>query len=162
MYADLGQLSNNIEEKVMISPEKVFCTLLQRQRTCQQILDWANYIVRHYGYDFSDVESKDSFDGPVPQWLEVMNVKEVIDFIKLHMSHFHGQGMVIRSHLHEEVPEIANLCSELQWKYWTEYEVTGSESSLVILYDFPGISYELLTRSKHHLLIVTETISGKK
>ena len=159
MYADLGQLSNNIEEKVMISPEKVFCTLLQRQRTCQQILDWANYIVRHYGYDFSDVESKDSFDGPVPQWLEVMNVKELIDYIKLHLSHFHGQGMVIRWP-YEEVPEIANLCSELQWKYCHHGEVTGSESSLVILYDFPMIHYEAFTRSKHHLLIVT--MPGKR
>ena len=43
----------------------------------------------------------------------------------------------------------------MNWKNCYKNEIRGFESSLVIVYGFEDFDYEVFTRAKHHLIIVT-------
>ena len=103
--------------------------------------------------------AKESFKGPKAQWVEVKDEKAFVKYAEENLSAFKGEAMIIYDSF-KELPEISSLCSKLEWKYCHEDEVTGSESSLVIIYDFDAFNYECFTRAKHNILIVT--ISGKR
>ena len=110
-----------------------------------------------YNYTFQEIT--DSFSGPLPQWAEFKDVESFVKYTEDNLSGIKGEAMVIREKI-EEVAEISSLCSKLEWKYFHKDEVRGSESSMVIIYDFHEFDFEAFTRAKHNLLIVT--ISSKR
>ena len=157
-YADLGINSQILEEKVQVDQKIIFVTLLQIQRSSQPILELLYFINGHEKYPnvIPDIPtSKNSFPGPKPQWVEVKDANAFVKYAEENLPEFKGEAMIIRDYRNEELPEISSLCSKLKWKHCYEYEVRGSESSLVIIYDFQIFHFEAFTRAKHNLLIVT-------
>ena len=150
-YNYFGKNSQILEEKVQIDKESVFVTLLQRQRSSQPILDYSHFMDRHENHPYIVIpdipNSQDSFPGPNPQWAEVKDAKAFVKYAEENLSEFKGEAMVIRDK-REELPEISSLCSKLEWKYCDLIEVIGSESSLVIIYDFDYFHFESFTRAK--------------
>ena len=155
-----------LTEKVQIAPERILVTLLQRQRSSQQILEISYFMKRHkihqsFNHEFADIpHAQESFSGSTPKWVEIKDAKEFVKYAEENLSSFKGEAIVIRWYKCAEIPEISSLCSKLNWKYYKYDQVRGHESSMVIIYDFFRFDFESFTRAKHNLLIVT--ISGKK
>ena len=157
-YRDLEMKSPTLEETVQVGAEGIFVTLLQRQRSSQAILEISYFMDRHRDNSFviPDVPYfNNSFAGPKAQWVEVKDAKAFVKYAEENMAKFNGETMLIRGDRDKELPEISSLCSKLEWKYCHRFEVFGSESSVVIIYDFPEFQFEAFTRAKHNLLIVT-------
>ena len=162
-YEDLGKNYKVLEEEVKVGEETVSVTLLKRQRSSQPILDFSYFMKSHEKYPSTipDIpNSHDSFPGPKPQWANVKDPKAFVKYAEEKLFKFKGEAMIIIYEDEEKLPEISSLCSKLDWRYCYKYEVRGSESSLVIIYDFPYFWFEPFTRAKHNLLIVT--LSGKR
>ena len=164
-YSDFCKKSKILREKIQVEEEGIFVTLLQMQRSSQPILELTYFINRHHD-DYLNVlihdspDSKNSFNGPKPQWIEVKDAKAFVKYAEENLSAFKGDAMVIKEVKGEELSEISLLCSKFEWKYCDREDVRGSESTLVIIYDFDEFDFEAFTRAKHNLLIVT--LSNKR
>ena len=51
--------------------------------------------------------------------------------------------------------EIEKFCEDWNWKYVTRDKIRGSEASLVIIYDFVDFDFEVFTRAKNEIIIIT-------
>ena len=58
-------------------------------------------------------------------------------------------------------PEIKKLCQVNKWRYSFSNEATGSEASTVILYNLQEFNYEIFTRARNELIIITTPESTK-
>ena len=156
-YLDLEMKSQILEEKVQVDEEKVFVTLLQRQRSSRQILEISDYLQAHVGQRkfISDISIKKSFDDSTPKWIEVKNAKAFVKYAEEKLSEFKGDAIIIRDSRTEKLPGISSLCKKLDWKYCRQNEIRGSEFSMVIVYDCAIFEYKSFTRAKNNLLIVT-------
>merc|ERR1711963_1269699 len=64
--------------------------------------------------------------------------------------------LIYESHQSQKnVSAIEKFCKEKKWNYCNWDEITGSESSVVILYCHDDFHYECFTRAKHQLMIAT-------
>ena len=135
--------------------ELVWCRLLQCQRSSQQILDLANFIVRHTKLLFPpNIQSRKSFDGCVPTWIKASGI-EFVQYAKLVLTSLKDVMLIYKNNPDRAPREIVELCSKMNWKYASTSDITGSESSVVILYIVGGwYSYEAYTRAKHRLIVV--------
>ena len=161
-YEDFGRKS--FGEYIQVNDEVVFVSLLERQRSSEQITDLAFFMNRHTETNtlnvlVPNIPLKKSFNGSVPQWLEVKDIKAFVEYAKTKLSE-HKDVMILRDYNGVKESKIESLCSELNWKYCNEHTVRGSESSLIIIYDWIWFTYEAFTRAKHDLLIVT--LQGEK
>ena len=52
-------------------------------------------------------------------------------------------------------PKIKEFCAEMDWEYSWKWEIIGSEASVIVILDLDQIHYEVLTRAKHQLIIIT-------
>ena len=154
-YERLGNKREIRGQDVMVSQEEVFCQLLQCQRSSQPILELANFISRHNKtvcITTPNIQSKESFAGPLPKWIEAQCTNDFIAYATSTMSTIKDVMLIYKE---EPDSEIKELCSKMDWKCVCADEINGSESSVVIIWDYEEIFYELLTRAKHQLVIVT-------
>ena len=139
----------------------VFCQLSHCQRSCQEILDLAYYLNAHNGLSRNfahHVESAYSFKGNDPKWLEVKDVQSFVTFIQ---ASFDPENDLMILCDNKKDPEIKKLCQVNKWRYSFSNEATGSEASTVILYDLQEFNYEIFTRARNELIIIT-TPKGTK
>ena len=162
----LSYLSIHYFRPLKISNTTVECSLDQRQRSSQQILDLADYLARHYeGRDqsvfpeISRYESSSSFIADTPIWIELTNANSFFDYFK---DKFESNDvMLIWNYYHKpsNLNDIEKFCSQQNWRFVERINVTGSEAVVTILYDLDNFFYEHFTRAKSQLVIVT--IHGK-
>ena len=130
-------------------------------------MDLANFIVRHNSKgDFPpNIQSRKSFDGPVPTWIEATDIQEFVHYAKLVLASMKDVLLIYRENADGAPREIVELCSTMNWKYASEIDITGSESSVVILFNvgwLTGLSYEAYTRAKHRLIFVENSSTFPK
>ena len=141
--------------------KSIVSRLLQCQRSSQQILDLANFINRHTIYQHvPNIKAKESFRGPGPTWISLTNVNEFLpdQFIEYATSNLSELKDVM--FLSYPDPNLARLFDQLNWKFCNLDEITGSESSVIIIFDHGYFfNYESLTRARHnrHNLILITT-----
>ena len=96
--------------------------------------------------------SPSSFSSEIPLWVEHSNQKSFFDYFK---DKFVSDDVMLIHHNPSNLNEIEEFCREKHWKYTFKGNVRGSEASVTILYDLDYFDYELLTRAKTQLVIVT-------
>ena len=160
-YADENAVQRN-SQPLEVTYTTVSCNLEQRQRSSQQILDFADYLHMH-----SDTLDKPirkwnygkSFSSDIPLWVELTNPKSFFDYFKDKFDS--NDVMVIYSYSYSyKYKEIEEFCREQNWRCTEKFNVTGSEASVTILYDLDYSYYEWTTRAKTQLVFVT--IDGKQ
>ena len=133
----------------------------QRQRSSQQILDLADYLLIHSNaeiigrYNFTDSFPSDD----IPLWLELSDPRgfrfyfENSEFenVMLFWSTFNTPSNF------EDIKEFCRGKTEKgkKWEWSTDKNIRGSEATVTILYDLDAFDYEQLTRAKQNLIIVT-------
>ena len=145
---------------IKVTNATISCNLEQRQRSSQQILDFADYLQMHQS-DFSPIRrwnSGKSFSSDIPLWVELSNPRAFFDYFK---DKFESDDvMLIHFYKSDNLNEIEEFCAEQKWRCTEWRNVSGSEAFVTILYDFSYFNYESLTRAKTQLIIVT--IDGKQ
>ena len=158
MGLDSQQDSQGMDELVTVDQEKVFCRLLQCQRSSEEILTLANYMQRHVGrknISYNYIRKKASFtDGHLPIWIRCYGIE---DFVNHAPALDLEKDVMLIYDAHRLPEEISELSSRLNWKVSHENQIVGSEASQVILFDPGDFSYEAFTRAKHRLIIVHPT-----
>ena len=148
-----------------VTETTVECNLNQRQRSSQQILDLADYLLMHYALYLCGhplirrYESSKSFTSDIPLWIELTNPNSLLEYFDKFES---NDIMVIWDNYNEpsNLNDIEGFCLQQNWRCTERNNVRGSEASVTILYDIPYLNYEFFTRAKTQLVIVT--IAGKK
>ena len=142
-----------------VTDTTISCNLDQRQRCSQQILDLADYLqLQAYEGPIRRWNSQKSFTSDIPLWVELVNPKSFCDYFKDKFEF--DDVMLIHNYQTSILNDIKEFCRERKWRCTCDGNVTGSEASVVILYDFDYFKYEYFTRAKKHLVIVT--IKGKQ
>ena len=158
-YEDSNAVQTN-SQPLEVTETSISCNLEQRQRSSQQILDLADYLYMHQSdyYPIRRWNSPSSFSSEIlPLWVEHSHPKSFFDYVK---DKFESDDVML---IHEDpsnLNEIKDFCKEQKWRCTEIWNVTGSEASVTILYDLDVFHYELLTRAKTQLVIVT--IAGKQ
>ena len=138
----------------------ISCNMDEKQRSSQQILDLADYLQMHNFYQFRRWNSGKSFSSDIPLWVELVNPKSFYDYFK---DKFKSDDVMLiydYNIIPSNLNDIKNFCREQMWRCTSRLNATGSEASVIILYDTDGFAYEHLTRAKNKLVIVT--IDGKQ
>ena len=155
-YGDIGKLGNVIKERVKNETRQVSCQLLQFQRSSQQILELANYLNRHMGQTCFTFPTKKSFSVSVPLWIHVETQEAFVEYAKSNYSQLQDVMLIYESYESKRgSTRISKLCADLNWRYCNWDDITGSESSVVIIFDHKDFHYESFTRAKHKLIVVT-------
>ena len=160
-YLDESAVLTN-SQPLEVTDTKICCNLEQRQRSSQQILDLADHLQLHqsYYYPIRRWNSGKSFSSDIPLWIELSNPKAFFDYFK---DKFESDDvMLILGDENEpsNLNEIEEFCNAQNWRCTEEGNVRGSEASVTILYDLHDFGYELFTRPKTKLVLVT--IDGKQ
>ena len=157
-YSD-SKAVQNPEKSLQVSGSMVECNLAQRQRSCQEILDLADFIWMHSGQDPQrKYSSSPSFKSETPTWIELANENSFFDYFQDKFSDC--DDVMVIYYNPSNLNEIAKFCQEKEWKCTSDGNVKGSEASVTILYDYDRFFFEGFTRAKHQLVIVT--IENKK
>ena len=99
------------------------------------------------------VDLDNCFDGGIdPQWIEVESVDSFVNYVNEYLIKTEDTMLVYGSSSHEQ---LRTLATHHNWGYHSRGEIRGSEASFVILFDIDQFDYEVFTRAKHRLLIVT-------
>ena len=102
-------------------------------------------------------ESSSSFTSDIPLWIEVTNPNSFFDYFK---DKFESDDVMLIYYNPSNLNEIEEFCNAQNWRCTEEGNVRGSEASVTILYDLHDFGYELFTRPKTQLVLVT--IDGKQ
>ena len=161
-YGDDYAVKTNFQALEVIDDTTVECNLSQRHRSSQQILDLVDYLFRHsYHRPVRKYDSKSSFSSEIiPLWIEIANPKTFFVYFK-HM--FENDDVMLifdDNSKSSNFKDIEEFCIKRKWRCTNRLNVTGSEASIIILYDYESFSHEHLTRAKNQLVIVT--IHGKQ
>ena len=141
-----------------VTETTISCNLEQRQRSSQQILDLADYLKMHSGDSpIRRYNSPNSFSSEIPLWVEHSNPKYFFDYFK---DKFVSDDVMLMHDNPSNLNEIKEFCTDKHWRCINFYHVRGSEASVTILYDLDLFWYEILTRAKTQLVIVT--IAGEQ
>ena len=174
-YSDNNSDQTNIQP-FEVTDTTISCSLEQRQRSSQQILDLADYLKMHQSefppirrwssghYQFRETpishwKHGTSFSSDIPLWVELSNPKAFFYYFK---DKFESDDVMLiwdRSNLSFKFNDIKEFCKDQKWRCTERLNVRGSEASVTILYDFNQFFYEYFTRAKTQLVIVT--IEGK-
>ena len=152
-YHDGDAVQTN-SQPLEVTDTTISCNLDQRQRSSQQILDLADYLFMHQSI-WSPIRrwnSGKSFSSDIPLWVELSIPEVFFDYFK---DKFESDDVML---IHEDpynLKEIEEFCREKHWRCTHLGNVRGSEASVTILYDLNVFQYEVLTRAKTQLVIVT-------
>ena len=157
-YYDKTAVQTNFQP-LEVTNTTISCNLDQRQRSSQQILDLADYLKMHSSKGpIPDWNSPTSFSSDIPLWVELANPKSFCDYF---IDKFESNDvMLIYYQNSANLNDIKQFCKAKKWRCTGDGNVTGSEASVVILYDFDYFIYEYFTRAKKQFVIVT--INGKQ
>ena len=159
-YDNLSAGVENNANALEVNETRVECNLDKRQRSSQEILDLADFLLMHCLYPRFPILSirkpsgNKSFSTSIlPLWIELAHPKSFFEYFK---HKYTGEDVML---MYEEdtsnVEEIQAFCREKEWGCTESVNVTGSEASITILYDIDKFYYELVTRAKTQLVIVT-------
>ena len=155
-YFDLGTKYSEALKSQLETKNMLCCQLLDCQRSSQAIMNLTNYIARHSpNYLMKDFPSRLSFEGSIPQWILLDDNKTFVDYVRNNWMIHHNADDDVMLVFEEHDEQIEKLCSELKWKYCFQDTISGSEASIVVVYDHEAFEYEVFTRAKNHLVIVT-------
>ena len=141
-----------------VNDTKVECNLVQRQRSSQEILSLADYLMMHSADNtpMKKYSSGNSFSSDIPMWVDFDNPKS---FFAYFQDKFTDCSDVMLIWDEEKKPinlkAIEEFCTEKKWRITECNNVLGSEASITILLDIYSFGYEHLTRAKNQLVIVT-------
>ena len=143
----------------------VSCNLGQRQRSSQQILDLADYVMMHSSYDpIRRWNSPTSFSSEIPLWIELdETAPSKSEFYYFTENQVECKDVMViwdSRNKPDDLTGIEEFCKEQNWRCTERSNIRGSEASVTILYDLYYFDYEYLTRAKTQLVIVT--IAGKQ
>ena len=150
----------NPEKTLQVSDTTIECNLAQRQRSSQEILYLSDFIQMHPSKmhpirrPIRKYSSKPSFKSETPLWIELANQNSFFDYFQDKFSDC-DDVMVIYGIEPSNLHEITEFCQEKEWKCTGHFNVTGSEASVTILYDYDEFYFEGFTRAKNQLVIVT-------
>ena len=143
-----------------VTDTTISCNLQQRQRSSQQILDFADYLWMHRSTSVPvrRWNSGKSFSSKKPLWVQLSNAKKFFDYFKDKFEY--DDVMLIWSddfkpYQRQQIQDIKEFCSEKKWRCAYKLSVTGSEASVTIMYGFDIYNIEFFTRAKTQLVIVT-------
>ena len=166
-YEDNGKKHNKIDEGTKIEANLVSCQLLVCLRSTLLIMTFAFYLHRHVTQSLADTIPHFSYNpdllGEKPLWIEF--TKEAMEEFWTLLSEIAGHiknekdVMLIYDHSSEQsplnkTPQMAQMNFK-DWKYVSRDEARGSEADVVIIYDFDEFDFEIFTRAKHHLIVIT-------
>ena len=174
-------------QSLEVTDTTISCNLKKRQRSCQQILDFADFL-QHYRFPIRKLNYGESFSSQKPLWVELSNHKLYFDFFKYLkfileekglpkkerlnpkfniLSKFKSNDVMLiwdeNTYMHMDASnfsDIEEFCRKQKWRFTEKSDVRGSEASVTILYDLDVFQYEFLTRAKALLVLVT--IDGKQ
>ena len=151
-YGDDDAVETNFQP-LEVTETTISCNLDQRQRSSQQILDLADYLWMHSGDSPNRRwNSPSSFSSEIPLWVEHSNPKSFFDYFK---DKFVSDDVMLMQDNPSNLNEIKEFCREKHWRCTHLGNVRGSEASVTILYDLDDFWYEVLTRAKTQLVIIT-------
>ena len=158
-HADVGKMYRTLDKDVKNTMEDiVFCRLRQCQRSSQNILNIANHLRVHSDggnrIPLRFGSNDDSFAGRVPEWIVA---KDVSAFMELASSEYSGYEdvLLILDQDTQYLAEITALASHLNWKISNRRRIKGTEADMVIVWDHRMFDYEVFTRARLHLVIMT-------
>ena len=158
-----------------VTKTTISCNLHQRQRSSQQILDLADYLRMHNTWSNTSIgrwDSPKSFSNDIPLWVEIASPPKMLGYqrnppdpwstnlFKSFVEYFYDKFepkdvMLIYCRNPPNLYDIENICKEQKWRCTDEKHITGSEASVIILYNLFQFDYEAFTRAKTQLVIVT-------
>ena len=151
-YYQLNDLQNNYDS-VNVNETSLECNLAKRQRSSQEILDLADYLVMHSNEPaLRRYTYVDSFSAKIPLWVELANTDSFFDYFKDFVC---DDTTLIWDEEPDNLFVLEDFCRKMKWVCTNREKITGSEASTTILYDFDGFDYEALTRAKTQFVIVT-------
>ena len=160
-YTDDKAVQNN-SKALEVNESTVECNLAHRQRSSQEILDLADYLLMHSNFApvrRCDLKSFSSAD--IPLWIELDSPESFFEYFE---SNFPGDCEDVMLSWDGPQPynlnEIEDFCRYKKWRCTEVVNIIGSEASCIILYDLYWFHYEYLTRAKTKLIIVT--LQGKE
>ena len=126
-----------------VTDTTICCNLEQRQRSSQQILDLADYLLMHSNFSvIRRWNSPSSFSSQIlPLWVEHSNPKSFFDYVK---EKFESDDVMLIHNNPSNLYEIKEFCREQHWRCTDVNNVRGSEASVTILYDLDVFLYEFL------------------
>ena len=154
-YRDNAAVQTNFQP-LEVTDTTISCNLDQRQRSSQEILDFADYLQMHYFSPIRRYDAQKSFSSEIPIWMELVNAKSFFDYFK---DKFEFNDVMLIHYNPSNLNDIEAFCRKQKWRCTNVGNVIGSEASVTILYD-SGFYYEYYTRAKTQLFIVT--IDGKQ
>ena len=157
-----------------VNSATIACNLHQRQRSSQEILDLADYLLVHYPqctkrtilpplasrtYQYQYDSPKKSFSfGIIPLWIEITDINSFFAYCKKEFGSDDDVMLIYDSCTYpSHYNDIKEFCRIQKWRRTrsdNDY-VRGSEASVTILYDLHKFDYEHFTRAKHRLIIIT-------
>ena len=162
-----------------VTKTTISCNLHQRQRSSQQILDLADYLQMHKAipnwskYSIKRWNSPKSFSSDIPLWVEIAEAPKSLgwnpsnppdpwgtnlfkSFVEYFNDKFESKDvMLIHCSPYNPYNNIEQVCKEQNWRCIDVKHITGSEASVIILYNLFNFDYEAFTRAKTQLVIVT-------
>ena len=140
----------------------VECNLSQRHRSSQEILDLVDYLFRHsYHRPVRKYDSISSFSSEIiPLWIEIADPKTFFVYFKHRFENDDVMLIFDDNSKSSNFKDIEEFCIKRKWRCTNRLNVTGSEASVIIFYDYESFDHGHLTRAKNQLVIVT--IHGKQ
>ena len=155
-------LGTTTRDKHLVNESYMLCQLLEHQRSSQQILQLANFILRHKKPSSGGgsvpnpmIPTKESFSGPLPKWIEVEKTSDFLQYATSNMAELKNVMLIYNAKYPVPDPEVKEFCDKMKWEHGWKWEIMGSEASVIVILDLDQIQYEVLTRAKHELIIVT-------
>ena len=157
-YTDDKAVQNN-SKALEVNETTVECNLSQRQRSSQEILDFADYLLMHSNFaPVRKCDLKSFSSAEIPVWIELDNPESFFEYFESNISGACNDVMLSwdgGEAKPSNLSDIEEYCRYKKWRCTEVGNIIGSEASCVILYDLYWFQYEYLTRAKVKLIIVT-------
>ena len=159
-YTDDKAVQNN-SKALEVNETTVECNLSQRQRSSQEILDFADYLLMHSNFaPVRKCDLKSFSSAEIPVWIELDNPESFFAYFDNNFPYCDDVMLIWDGPKPSNLSDIEEFCRYKNWRCTEVGNIIGSEATCVILYDLYWFHYEYLTRAKTKLIIVT--ISNEK
>ena len=164
---DQSRFSTSLEsDKIHAFENSLVCILSKRLRCSKQITDLVFHLMIHSRGNHnlkSFHHSNDSFNGQVPEWLDVDYVEDFIDYANTNYTDLDPK-MVIYDPTDDRftLQPLLKFCSDKNWPCYSLFSIVGSEASTVIIFNLKEFNFEAFTRPTSHLIFITIKGTGKK
>ena len=157
-YQDNGKKFDKIIEEVLVYEDMISVQLQKVQRSSQEIMMFSNYYDWHYGSSDSipQFSVNVSLCGKTPRWMVFSSRVDFLEFLKTCVVElFQGKDTMIIYEDESESDDISEVVKESKIKVVARSEVRGAEADVVFVHDFEYCEYEIFTRARHELFIIT-------